>query len=463
MFSYRFRDLCKTPPFAQFRRQTQILSLEILNVFLHLIPLAAGSPSLNLNPAYSGKHFSKVSFIVLPFVIIVLSYSVSAWSQVSAPEVQAVTVWGESAVTNNPALDKQLAITHARRTALEQVVGSYVTSSTLVRNFQVVEDRIYSKATGFINSYKILQENRGETQRTQIEALVSLVPVAEILRASGLLRKWRVGILMAPEQLDSTLRFYSKSRIMEVAGSIESEIGKKLIQAGFKTVDPRHLEKLRKEFNEINKISGSSFQGVDLLITGTISLDARSSVGPMHQATCQIHCKALRVDTGEIVYQDIVGNTFDGINLLVSRDIAFKYAGTLGNGMLSDGTPDLRAFGISDSAALQKAIHLSSVMASDIMVSQITRIPAAASSRIALEIHGLEFSQLMELEEYLKTIEGVANVSIEEFADGIQNMEIEYDGDAIILARSLSQSDACKNMGLKVKNITKNKIILKLK
>ena len=135
---------------------------------------------------------------------------------------------------------------------------------------------------------------------------------------------------------------------------------------------------------------------------------------------------------------------FDGVNLLVNRDIAFKYAGTLGNGILSDGTPDLRAFGISDSAALQKAIRLSSVMASDIVVSQITRIPAAASSRIALEIHGLEFSQLMELEEYLKTLEGVTNVSIEEFADGIQNMEIKYDGDAIMLARSLNKS----NLGL---------------
>ena len=397
-------------------------------------------------------------FIVLPFVIIALSYSVSAWSQVSAPEAQTVTAWGESAATNDPALDKRLAVAHARRKALEQVVGSYVTSSTLVRNFQVVEDRIYSKATGFINSYKILQENRGETQRMQIEAMVSLVPVAEILRASGLLRKWRVGILMAPEQLDSTLRFYTKPRIIEIASGIENEIGKKMIAAGFKTVDPRYLKKLRKESNTV---SSTSFKGIDLLITGTISLDARSSAGPMHQATCQIHCKALRVDTGEIVYQSIIGNTFDGVNLLVNRDIAFKYADTLGNGILSDGTPDLRAFGISDSSALARAIRLASAMASDIMVSQITRLPAAASSRIALEIHGLEFSKLMELEEYLKTVEGVANVSIEEFADGIQTMEIEYDGEAIMLARSLSKSDACKNMGLKVKNITKNKIVLK--
>ena len=37
MTSYRtHRDLCKTPLFAQFLRQTQILILKILNVFLRL-------------------------------------------------------------------------------------------------------------------------------------------------------------------------------------------------------------------------------------------------------------------------------------------------------------------------------------------------------------------------------------------------------------------------------------------
>ena len=48
------RDLCKTPLFAQFLRQSQILILEILNVFLWF----KFSPSLNLN---KNEHFSKVS------------------------------------------------------------------------------------------------------------------------------------------------------------------------------------------------------------------------------------------------------------------------------------------------------------------------------------------------------------------------------------------------------------------
>jgi hypothetical protein len=48
------RDLCKTPPFAQFRRQAQILILKILNVFLWL----KFSPFLVLNKI---ERFSKVS------------------------------------------------------------------------------------------------------------------------------------------------------------------------------------------------------------------------------------------------------------------------------------------------------------------------------------------------------------------------------------------------------------------
>jgi hypothetical protein len=58
------RDLCKTPPFAQFLCQAQILILKILNVFLWL----KFSPSLNLNKI---EHFSKVSihFTRLPKMV----------------------------------------------------------------------------------------------------------------------------------------------------------------------------------------------------------------------------------------------------------------------------------------------------------------------------------------------------------------------------------------------------------
>jgi len=52
-----FRDLCKTPTFAQSLRQAQISILKIFNIFLWL----KFSLSLTLNKI---EHFSKVSFIV---------------------------------------------------------------------------------------------------------------------------------------------------------------------------------------------------------------------------------------------------------------------------------------------------------------------------------------------------------------------------------------------------------------
>ena len=54
MIVIKHGDLCKTTPFAQSLRQTQILILEILNVLLWL----KFSPSLTLNEI---DHFSKVS------------------------------------------------------------------------------------------------------------------------------------------------------------------------------------------------------------------------------------------------------------------------------------------------------------------------------------------------------------------------------------------------------------------
>jgi hypothetical protein len=137
-----------------------------------------------------------------------------------------------------------------------------------------------------------------------------------------------------------------------------------------------------------------------------------------------------------------------------------KYAVSKGNGMFSDGTPDLRTFGVGNTAALDKAIHLASAMAADVLISQITRIPSAASSQIALAVYGLGFSQLMDLEGFLKRIPGVSDVTVEEFSGGVQNMEVEFDGDAMMLARTLSKSAVLRDLGLAVTGVTKNKIVL---
>jgi len=401
--------------------------------------------------------------IIPSLILTVFLFSQPAFAQIELPDVQTVTAWGEASVTDDMVADKETAIASARREALEKVVGAYVTSTTRVRNFEVVEDRIYSRSTGFINSVVVLQEERNQIQRVQIQAQVSLVPVTEILRASGLLRKWRTGVILNPDsqQLGQMLNFYSQSGLLDVTRNIEAQMGKALIEAGFKVVDPRHLQQLRKKLANTDNIAGAAFSGMDLLITGSVSLSSRATFGSTRQAICQIHGKILRADTGEIVYQGNIGNTFDGTGLIVDRGVAVKFATTLGNGFLSDGTPDLRTFGGGDTAALDKAIRLTSSMFADIMISQITRIPAAANAQIMLVIYGIEFLRVMELEEQLKNMAGVSNITVEEFSGDSQNIAVAYDGDAMMLARSLSKLNLFKELGLTIKNVTQNKIVIK--
>ncbi len=397
------------------------------------------------------------------FVCLVSTASLSR-AQVSAPEVQTVVAWGETAATDDQASDKRTALAHARRAAVERVVGSYVTSQTLVKNYQVVEDRIYSQAAGLVNTYRVLREERDALQRVEIEAVVGLIPVTDLLRSSGLLRRWRVGVLLDPDG-QSTAHisgYYSSARIQDLVRGIEAHIGGDLVKAGFKVMEPRLVEKLRKEFDKEHNISRGSAQGLDILITGEVSFAARKTMGNVFQATCGIHAEALKVETGEIVYTGTIGNTFDGVTLLVDRSLAMKHASSLGNGLLSDGTPDLRSFGGGVAGALDKAVRLASTLAGEVLVSQISRLPAAVSSKIALEITGLDFSSFMSLEEGLRGLEGVAAVHAEEFTGGVQLMEVEFDGDAMDLARTLSRAPFPSEGKLKIKKVGKSRIIMEV-
>jgi len=386
-----------------------------------------------------------------------------SWARVGMPDVRTVTAWGESRLTEDPSADRELAIAQAQRNALEQIVGVYVSSSTLVRNFQVVEDNIYTKAAGFLNAYDMIQEKRGKSHRVQIRAQVSLVPVTDILKNSGLLRKWRVGVLISSSrhELDKLLRYYSQPRLMAVVDSVETRIGQAVSNAGFKLVDPRHLQKLRKAADPSSVVDAEIGRGMDLLVTGTVSFATASMGAAIHQAACQIHGKVLRTDTGEIIYQGNVGNTLDGITLLVDPDLAEKYMNSYGNGQMADGTPDLRAYGSGVAGAVDKATQLAAAMAADVMVSQIMRIPAATRSTIVLEVYGSEFDDLVVLEDQLQKMQGVASVHIEGFGEGAKTIEVEYAGKTMTLAKTLNKSDALKRLGFKIKGVTQNKIVLK--
>jgi hypothetical protein len=403
-----------------------------------------------------------VRYITVLLLCLLILVPDPAGAQIALPESQSVTVWGEASLTQQPAEDHKRALARARRNAVETVIGAYVTSDTLVENNQLVEDRIYSKAAGFINAYEVLAQERKEIQRVKIKADVSVRPLAEILRESGLLRKWRIGVALTPDKarMVDVFQYFNRPQVLEMIRGIEGQIGAELLAAGFKMVDLSQLGNLNYERLASGGPDLAMAHGVDVLVAGAVTLTARTTGHAVYQAVCQIHGKVLRVDTGEIVYQGTVGNTYDGTQLLVPLDLAEKYADSLGNGHLHSGTPDLRAFGGGVAGAMDKAIRLSAAMMGDVMVSQVSRLPAAVSAPIMVETSGLDFDKVSQIEQVLEKIEGVSRVHMEGFTQGVNTLEVEYDGDALTLARSLSGSQQLRQLGLKVKSVTKSKVTL---
>ncbi len=113
-----------------------------------------------------------------------------AWSQ----EDLVVTAAGIGAVLADEGAARDEALRDAMRRAVEQAVGVAVSGRTLMVDLQVVEDRVSSKAEGFVRSYEVLEEARdNDVYRVSIEAVVQSELIASDLESIGALLRLSLG------------------------------------------------------------------------------------------------------------------------------------------------------------------------------------------------------------------------------------------------------------------------------
>lgn len=103
-----------------------------------------------------------------------------------------LTVQGASAPDDGrAATGRSLAIDDALRNAVQQGVGTYVNSETLVENFVLIEDRIVTRAAGFARLIEITQEGFDDSGLYRITAEVAVSGDAlrdnlrDIIRSNG--------------------------------------------------------------------------------------------------------------------------------------------------------------------------------------------------------------------------------------------------------------------------------------
>lgn len=155
---------------------------------------------------------NRTRFFLKPFVLllaVLAAVGIAARPSFSQEDVQRVTVEGIDAIIgSNQMLARDKALEQALRAAVEQVAGTVVSSETLVENFQLVNDRIYAKAKGFVQSYNIVSEGPvGDgTYKVVVEAVVSKKMLADSLKdlvetSLQLTNKPRTLFMIAEQQL----------------------------------------------------------------------------------------------------------------------------------------------------------------------------------------------------------------------------------------------------------------------
>lgn len=95
------------------------------------------------------------------------------WTNITYAQQVTVTGVGDN---------KDAAIKDAFRNAVEQVVGIYVNSSTVVSNYQVELDKIYANSEGYITDFKVLRTAyKGEGCHVQVLVDVDTEPSSKLL------------------------------------------------------------------------------------------------------------------------------------------------------------------------------------------------------------------------------------------------------------------------------------------
>lgn len=340
------------------------------------------------------------------------------------------------------------AIEDALRRAVEDVMGLLLSSETLVENFQLVEDRIFTKTQGYIQRYEVLKQGRRDSQlyEVQVRALVKLSELQNDVEAIGtLLRRKKMPRLMVMIEEKNMGESPSSYHLIEAQlNSAESSLMEKFMAKGFRFVDPQIIAR-NLSLQKANAILGGNVQlasalakkvGAEVILVGkamatATEVEAFGTKIRSQQATVTV--RAIRSETGEI---------------------------------LCTATEQGKFSHIDDIAGGIKAIQQACDRVSEILITQILdrwQADVTAGNILILQVLNVkDYAQLNRFKASLKSyLRGILSVIQRDFSENIATLEIEMKGDAEDLAQRLS-SISIENFPFKVVGVNEGGVTIRL-
>jgi hypothetical protein len=347
-------------------------------------------------------------------------------------QAQTITAEGVGVIIGGDrAIARDQAINDALRKAVEQAVGTMVSSETMVQNFQTLNDRIYTQTQGYIQNYRILSENPGpDVYQVTIQAAVALGDLEKDLQALGFLLsqvgKPRIIILVAEQNIGrQSYTYWWGARQAEQAdlNIAENTIMDRFREKGFDLIDPSAQTKSIKippalqmvELGDRGAITLGKEADAEVVLVGKALAKSAGAIAgtSMKSAQANISLRAIQIDDGRV---------------------------------LSAGSEHAAAVHIDEMTAGAEAIKKASAKISDKMIDDIIKNfqkRVGATTMVQLTIFGL--SGVEDLRKFkssvLGQVRGVEGIHERSFSENVVKMDVDIRGSA----QSLSQEISRKN------------------
>jgi hypothetical protein len=253
------------------------------------------------------KNLGKIFATILPkpllvlFLLLMMVIPVVADQTASAVEVEGYA----SIVAGRKDQAREAALQNAFRRAVEQVVGVAVESKTVVRDSELLNDKIFSKSRGFIKTYRIIGEKVEEnTYRLSIIAAVSRHKLEQGLDDAGLLVKKlgkpRIAVVVMEQNGEGSAT---------PGGVVETHLVNRLGKKGYALVDRQVMLAVEREIAKGHTdqtdavLRAAAAGGAEVVIVGQAAARPAAALNGTNLRPVQVSatCRVVEVDTGELL------------------------------------------------------------------------------------------------------------------------------------------------------------------
>ncbi|MBN2103127.1 hypothetical protein JW835_03710 [bacterium] len=370
-------------------------------------------------------------------------------AQTDSDMAKEVTATGMGSIINDDvAHARDDAIEDALRKGLEQVMGLMVSAETLVENYQLIEDNIFSKTQGYVQNYEVIQEGRRSESlyEVTVKAVVKLSDLKSDLDAiQTLIRRKntpRMMVLIEETNIGETPGMHLVTTDLNTA---ETAIMDQFMSKGFRFVDQQTVKANLDRAAAAAILKGNiakaaalgKSHGAEVVVTGKAVAKATETEAfgtKIRSQQATVTARAIRTDTGDIIATG-------------SAQGAFPH--------------------IDDMTGGAKAIQKACAQLSDDLMQKILdrwQSDVNVGATMTLKVQGITgYSQLKKFEASLKYyVRGLTTVTRREYSGQYATFEVEMKGNSDDLAERLDGQNI-DGIQVRVIAMSQNSVTVELK